>query len=52
MVQTPIIADFGTLGTGSHTVTLWTASNDVSNGCSTDPYNYRAGSVLILETGT
>jgi hypothetical protein len=47
-----ITSDFGALAAGTHTVTLWMASNDANNNCETDPYNYHAGSVVILETGT
>jgi hypothetical protein len=47
-----ITADFGTLAAGTHTVTLWTASNSASNNCTTDPYNYRDGSTVVLEVGT
>ena len=46
-----ITASFGALASGSHTVTLWTASNSATNNCGTDPYNYDAGSVTILELG-
>jgi hypothetical protein len=46
-----ITAGFGALASGLHTVTLWTASNSATNNCGTDPYNYDAGSVTILELG-
>ena len=46
-----ITADFGTLATGTHTVTLWTAGNDVGNNCTTDRYPYKTGSETVLEVG-
>ncbi len=46
-----ITADFGALAAGVHTVSLWTASNEAPNNCSTDPYNYKMGTATVLETG-